>query len=63
MSHVIFSYIINNLDKHYFFDDLCLSAFYTYLDRTHQISDSIENQVGAVIFQSMISKIEVKTSA
>lgn len=24
MSHVIFSYIINNLDKFCFFDDLCV---------------------------------------
>lgn len=40
MSHVIFSYIINNLDKYYFFDDLCV-CFYTYLDGTHQIAESI----------------------
>lgn len=38
MSHVIFSYIIDNLEKYYYFDDLCVSGFYTYLDGTYQIS-------------------------
>lgn len=32
MSYVIFSYVINNLDKYYFFDDLCVFVFYIYLD-------------------------------
>ena len=28
MSHVIFSYVINNLDKYYYFDDLCFWFLY-----------------------------------
>lgn len=54
MSHVIFSYIINNLDKYYYFDDLCFWFLYFRWDMSNF---RVHLKLGGIVIsQSMISK-------